>query len=140
MSLIFVVIGIWLIYRARKMKSQRNNDLANSVRTMGKVVDIETRWGSKFRSYAPEIAFKTNQNQLIRFVSPRYTNSIHHQIGQEVEVCYNPQNPNIAGIVGELHGSSTGFAVGIFLTCMGVGFFMFELLGYVILISLSLKR
>jgi hypothetical protein len=122
LSLIFVVIGIWLIYRARKNKSQIKTNPVNWVRTMGKVVDFETRWGAKFRSFAPEVAFKTNQNQLIRFVSTRFSNSFHYEVGQVVEVYYDSQNPSSAGIVGYTNphtASSNSFIGGILLILLG---------------------
>ena len=142
MSLILVALGIFLIYTANKTKLQRKRDLAISLKTIGKVVDIETSWGQKSRSYAPKVAFKTNQNQVMVFVSPHSSSFSPYKIGQQVEVYYNPQNPNIAGIVGDSNGQLAGvfgIIIGVFFTIMGLVFVVFELIGYAILIGLKLN-
>ena len=140
MSLIFLALGIWLIYYANKTKSQSATDLANSLKTVGKVIDIETSWGQKSRSYSPKIAFKTNQNQIIVFVSPHSSSFNPYRIGHQVEVYYNPQNPNRAGIVGDSNGqlgSVFSTIIGIFIAIFGAGLAVVELLVYATLIYLK---
>jgi hypothetical protein len=142
MSLIFIAIGIWLVYRAIKTKSQIKKDLAICLRTMGKVIDIESSWGQKSRIYSPKIAFQTNQNQMVVFVSPHGASINPYQTGQQVEVYYNPQNPNIAGIVGDSNeqiSAVISIVVGIFFTAIGSFFAIFELMIYIGLILFKLN-
>lgn len=61
-----------------------------------------TQIEKKYR-YRPEIRFKTHAGRTIDFVAPIATRPSRYAIGDEVEVLYNPENPNEVQINSFLH-------------------------------------
>ena len=106
-GLIVVIANIWMIW-------QRKRDLATSLRAKGQVMELVGRSGNKGRTiYAPRVAFQTAQNQMVYFVSPNASSPSPYRAGNIVEVYYNPQNPNKAGLV---HDSVGNFLSFLYLT------------------------
>jgi hypothetical protein len=135
MSLAFIAIGILLIYLATKNKTEKKARLALSVKTLGQVVEIKTRWGAKSRSYSPRVVFKTEQNRTIDFVSPYASSFSPYQIGQQVEVYYNPRYPKIAGLLRDANEQATGAVYtifGVIIAVFGAGFLVVEIFAYVV--------
>lgn len=133
MSLILLVFGILMFSKALKTRSQSKKDLPVFLRTRGEVVAIDTIWRRYIKRYSPQVAFKTNQNQVFYFTRRFHSRTNYYRVGQPGEVYYNPQNPNMAGIVGDRVGQLNRvicLVLGVLATFGGVIGGVVELLIY----------
>ena len=121
----FVVTGIVFLIAGIVMKnnSQKIRERCTQ-KTIGKVIDIakiemdryDYTWVPIFEYMVGERKFK--KESRYGGVQNKY------KIGQEIEVYYNPENPNDS-YIGKEEGKSTGFfAIIIGATVIGIGIFV----------------
>lgn len=131
-GILIAIAMIWQIWSKKR-------DLAISLRANGQVVELVGRSGHKGRTiYAPRVAFQTAQNQVVYFVSPSASSPSPYCVGHMVEVYYNPQNPNRAGIVNDSVGNFSNIlylTLGIFTMFGGVICSLIGLMIYLGMIS-----
>ncbi|QLE58184.1 DUF3592 domain-containing protein [Nostoc sp. TCL26-01] len=93
---IFAVVGIIVGVNTHSFVS-------SSVKTSGTVIDLEGRWsndseGRSYKLYYPVIEFTNTSGQPTVFQSNAGSTSPGLSKGEQVEVLYNPQQPNSAMI------------------------------------------
>jgi hypothetical protein len=87
-GLLFFGVGAYIMASSQKTVS-------NGKEAMGKVVDIESRRGSKGKVYAPVIEYATPDGVMHRFTS-RFASSNYPSIGSSETIIYDPANPSEA--------------------------------------------
>ena len=111
-GLLFLIIGISSFLDTRSF-------LKESLVANGTVIDLIASSGSDSITYKPMVEFKTINDQFITFTSSTSSNPPSYHTGEEVEVLYDPNNPNDAKISSFF--SLWGLATVLFL--MGSVFF-----------------
>jgi len=126
LGIAFVVVGVACIVLALFLYQQGQAFSRIAKTATGTVIDMETKRssssssGSTETTFAPVIKFVTSTGQTIQFTSSDSQNPPAYQIGDPVDVLYDPQNPNHAELPG-----STNIAI---LIAGGLGF-VFVLVG-----------
>lgn len=98
-SLIFLAMGAYLIFSTIFEKESRKRRLKSASFANGKVIDNWMQWRSSSPIHFVEVAFLTEQNKEIRIIESDGTAFSSYQKGDELEVYYDPENPDSAGIV-----------------------------------------
>ncbi|MEK7724304.1 MAG: DUF3592 domain-containing protein [Acidobacteriota bacterium] len=109
LRLLFIGIGAAIIASVILSKKRSKKALETSLRAIGKVVDYQKTSQKQSIIYLPKITFQTERNEVIEFVSANGLSFKSYQIGDEVEVYYNPNNPDSAGICSEANSDSMSF-------------------------------
>lgn len=137
---IFLTIGIGFFFTAvgafRLLKRRREINL--SLKTVGRVVEIiEIRGGPRVggKLYAPKVAFQTNLNQIATFTSETATRPCLYNIGDTVELYYNPQNPQQAELLD--NSIETWFYAAFII--IGIGLMFFGFFGVIMLIFMAMR-
>lgn len=123
-TLIIFGAGAFLVFGTILQKEKRKRDLKYASITTGKVVDYKTQWQRKTPYYLPEISFQTEQNEEFTFVEEEGSSFKDYEIGDEVEIYYDADNPNSAGIL-KYAGYDSGSVVVILL---GIGIMIFGMI------------
>ena len=111
-SLIFLVIGAYLVFNTIFQIERRKRRLKSSSFANGKVIDNWMRWRTNSPIHFVEVSFLTEQNKEIRFVDSDGSAFSSYQKGDELKVYYDPNNPDSAGIV-KFAGYDSGSALHI---------------------------
>ncbi len=98
-SLAILVIGGYLVFDTVFQKESRKRRLRSSLFANGKVTDDWIKWRYHSPIHLVEVTFLTEQNKEIRIVDSDGTVFGLYQKGDELEVYYDPDNPDSAGIV-----------------------------------------
>jgi hypothetical protein len=138
MSNLFIFAGIALVgfgfftffrQRAQIAKFSKVEGVVTDlipVRAGGEFVVSRTEEGMKMEKkvrYRSQIQFKTQTGRTIEFISPISTRPARYNIGERVEVLYDPQNPKQAQINSFLHLWFTTLMLIFFgLFFVGMGF------------------
>jgi hypothetical protein len=83
---------------------QRWRQLKKSLKAHGQVVEIVKVYGGVHAGgwlFAPKVTFQTAQNQVCTFTSETATRPAQYSLGEIVELYYDPQNPQKAGLTGD---------------------------------------
>lgn len=96
MSIIPILIAAILLSFAVRSKKAANFKAKNWITTRGKIIEIKSYWTNR-KHYAPFITFYTVDNQQFQFYG-KGSQKYLYQVGQFIEVVYNPLNPNHAEI------------------------------------------
>lgn len=97
-GLFLSIIGATFAYYGWQGLRERRRQIAGSVSAVGLVVEIVPTSVNGRRLYSPKIAFTTHHGQNVVFVSDYGASWKTFQINQSIEIFYNPQNPQQAGI------------------------------------------
>jgi hypothetical protein len=89
---IATLIGGFFVYRSNQQFLQ------SSLKSTGTVTGLDLKQSSDSSSYYPVVQFRTLENQVINFTSSAGSNPASYQVGETVEVNYNPTNPTSAKI------------------------------------------
>lgn len=129
-GLFLLGLGVYAFFRQRTRLAEGTvaigivTDLI-PVRADGEFVVTRGEEGMKLEKkylYRPEIRFKTHAGRTIDFIAPVATRPSRYAIGDEVEVLYNPENPNDVQINSFLHlWFATLMLVGFGLFVAGMG-------------------
>lgn len=98
LSIIFFLIGIGMIIGGIFAYRSNQQFLQSSLKSTGTVTGLDLRHSSDSSSYHPVVQFRTLENQVINFTSSVGSNPASYQVGETVEVNYNPTSPNSAKI------------------------------------------
>jgi Protein of unknown function (DUF3592) len=80
-------------------KERRKRRLKSSLFANGKIIDNWLKWRQNGLIHFVEVSFLTEQNEEITFIESDGSAFSSYQKGDELEVYYNPNKPNSAGIV-----------------------------------------
>ncbi len=95
---IFFVIGSCCLLYAPVKAVKTLIFIRNAAVTTGTVEDLVAKHGSKSITYAPSITFNTPDGRLIRFISQISGSQSAYNVGQRLEVYYDPANEGNAEI------------------------------------------
>lgn len=123
-NLIVFGIGAFIVFGTILQKERRKRDLKYASITTGKVIGYKTEFQRKARIYLPEISFQTEQNEEFTFVEEEGSSFKDYEIGDEVEVYYDADNPSSAGIL-KYAGYDSGSVLVILL---GIGIMIFGMI------------
>lgn len=123
-NLIIFGVGAFLVLSTIFQKEKRKKDLKYASITTGKVIDYKTKWQRKAPIYLPEITFQTEQNEKITFVEEEGSSFKDYEIGDEVDVYYDADNPSSAGIM-----KYAGYdSMSVIVILLGIGIMIFGML------------
>ena len=94
---ISMIIGGVLVIAAIAICIHSLQFLSSAVSSKGRVIRLSESCGSKGCTYSPEVSFIAKDGSEYRFWGAR-TNPPSGQVGQDVEVVYNPTQPKVAKI------------------------------------------
>ncbi|UPU35895.1 DUF3592 domain-containing protein [Geomonas paludis] len=97
---IFVIIGGGCLLYAPVKAVKTLVFIRKAAVTTGTVEDLVAKRGSKSTTYAPSVTFNTPDGRLIRFVSQISGSQSAYNVGQRLEVYYDPANEGNAEIKG----------------------------------------
>jgi len=97
-SFFLSMIGAIFAYYGWQGFRERRVQIAESVSAVGLIVEIVPNSVNGRQLYSPKVAFTTPHGQNVVFVSDYGSSSKTFQANQPIEVFYNPQNPQQAGI------------------------------------------
>jgi hypothetical protein len=126
-GLFLLAIGIFLSALGWQAYANITQTLKTMIPTSGKVVDmnpriINTNSGDK-TFYYPIVEFQTAAGETIRFENEQGGNPPAYQIGDQVDVRYNPQRPQVAMVTSWeiwLPTALFGFAGGLLILIGGL--------------------
>jgi hypothetical protein len=100
---VFALLGVVMLVLGVVFYDKKQSFVANSVITNGKVVDVEQRRstdsdGYASYSYYPVCEFITADGRTILFTSGIGSNPSSYDVNEEVEIRYDPDNPQKASI------------------------------------------
>ena len=88
---ILVLIGFVILMRTRSF-------MASAQQTKGTVIRMVSSSGSDGISYAPVFQFKSINGATIEVAEKLYSNPPQFKTGQEVDILYDPQDPQHARV------------------------------------------
>lgn len=124
--LIFGGIGVILLVIAGIVYVREEKFLSTAEQATGTVVDLDRSGGSDGSSaFCPVIEFNTRAGQPVRYYGNVCSNPPDYQIGEQVDVVYDPQDIGHVQMTG-FWSQYTGVVV---LSCIGLPFLLFTLWG-----------
>jgi len=127
---IAMLIGGIFVYRSNQQFLQ------SSLKSTGTITGLDLKQSSDSSSYYPVVQFRTLENQIINFTSSVGSNPASYQVGETVEVNYNPTNPNSA----KINDFTSNWLTVLILGLMGTVFSFLGLILPVNTIRLSRKK
>jgi len=97
---IFFIVGSGCLLYAPVKAVKTLLFIRNAALTTGTVEDFVAKRGSKSTTYAPAVTFTTPDGRLIRFTSRISGSTSAYNVGQRLEVYYDPTNEGNAEIKG----------------------------------------
>ncbi len=137
-GLFLSIIGAVFAYYGWRGYSQRRKQIAGSVPAVGFVVELVPTSINGRRFYNPKVAFTTNQGYNVVFVSDYGASWKTFQINQQIEIFYNPQNPQQAGIKSDPSANLLSLAlliIGGAVTVGGLFLAVIEVFVYFLILS-----
>lgn len=117
---LFIVLGLTVLAGIYWVHTEQIEFAGISVTTTGTVIDVRRGTG-KNAGYYPTVQFLTRRERIYTFEAAKTSD---HQIGDKVEVLYNPENPDQA-VIAEDNSIATNegmwFAIGIGIIFLLVG-------------------
>ena len=98
LSAIFFLVGIAMLIGGIFVYRSNQQFLQSSLKSTGTITGLDLKQSSDSSSYYPVVQFRTLENQVINFTSSVGSNPASYQVGETVEVNYNPTNPTSAKI------------------------------------------
>jgi hypothetical protein len=98
---IFSGVGLVMLSVSGFLFYQETHFLADAQVGQGTVIDLQRSESSKGgATYYPVVSYTTRDGKVVTFSSGVSTNPPSYEVGESVEVYYDPQNPNGAEIKG----------------------------------------
>ena len=97
-GLLFFVLGIALLISSVVSFIKKRRQVAASSSAAGVVTELVKEMGQRGYLYYPQVQFTTASGQTISFKSSVGSNPATYRAGQNVEVIYDPRNPQQAEI------------------------------------------
>lgn len=126
-SLLIASVGIYFLYLGWRKKSERDRQILVNEKVFGQVVGYEERASlsreigtAKLPLQFPQLNFTTQKGQTVETTSLYGKTSKSYQIGQQVEIFYDPHNPQNAEIVGDYAPIFLHLAMMIIGGCLAV--------------------
>jgi hypothetical protein len=113
LSVIFIIVGIGLLGAGIYAFFRQRSRMARAITTTGVVIELvkqrvegeyvgsRSELGVKIEKkyrYRPEIRFETPSGETVEFISGIAMRPAPYELGERVEVIYDPQNPHQAQI------------------------------------------
>lgn len=98
LSAILFFVGIAMLIGGIFVYRSNQQFLQSSLKSTGTITGLDLKQSSDSSSYYPVVQFRTLENQIINFTSSVGSNPASYQVGETVEVNYNPTNPTSAKI------------------------------------------
>ncbi len=125
LGMVFGGIGVVMLVVAGIGVTARVSSLSDQIRTAGTVVDL--REARDDNTYAPVVEFITAAQERITITSSVFSSPSAYDIGERVEVAYDPADPRDGSIVGFglwLWQLIVG-GIGLIFVALGTAFFVF---------------
>lgn len=117
---LFAIIGLILLGGALYLYQDKQAFLEKSEVAQGTVVELLSTKSKNSISYRPVVQFITKVGEKIKFSSSVGSNPASYNVGENVEVLYDPINPNKA----EINGFSSLYLAPLILGVIGTAFFL----------------
>lgn len=116
--LLFVITGIFC-YDIKKFEE-------TAVKTSGRVVDLleKRRSGNRSATYSPVVIYEDDRGMQHRYIPSFSSNPPAYDIGESIEIHYDPRNPGdakIAGWKGYIGALITG-GLGLIFSLIGISY------------------
>lgn len=121
---VFAIIGMALLGSALYLYMDKQAFLKKAEVTQGIVVELIRSRSKKSATYRPVVEFTTKSGKKIEFVSSMGSNPPSYNEGENVEVIYDPINPNKA----DIKSFGTLYLGPLILSFIGIFFFLFGFL------------
>ena len=95
-GLVFLIIG--LIFTGAEI----NKRSSCSAKTVAVVSDIITQSDDDGDTYAPVLKFRDADGNVCEYTRKVFTGSCNYEVGDEVEIAFNPDNPQKVYIIGSV--------------------------------------
>ncbi|MEN2487381.1 DUF3592 domain-containing protein [Flavobacterium sp. B11] len=124
-NFVFSIIGAGLIAGAIYLYVDKQTFLAKAEIVQGTVVELVPKRSKESTTYSPVVSFSTKAGQVITHHSSLSSSPPSYDVGEKVEVFYDPANPNKA----EIKGFASLWLGVLILGVVGVVFFLLGSLG-----------
>ncbi|WP_129128228.1 DUF3592 domain-containing protein [Geomonas oryzae] len=115
---IFFIVGSCCLLYAPVKAVKTLIFIRNAAVTIGTVEELVAKHGSKSTTYAPSVAFNTPDGRMVRFISKVSGSRSAYNVGQRLEVYYDPANEGNA----EINGFIPLWMPVIILSALGLSF------------------
>ena len=95
---VFVIIGSSCLLYAPVKMVKTALFIRSAASTTGTVTDLHASRGSKTTTFAPVVSFNTEDGTAVEFRSRISSSSSDYSRGEQVQVYYDPQHPDVAEI------------------------------------------
>lgn len=124
---IFLVIGGVILIVGSVLSYKTWKFTKTAEKTTGKVVDLITSRsssGNRSTTYKPVVIYVDNNGRDHRYIASFSSNPPAYEIGEWVDLYYDPANPGEAQLAGwgEYLGGMIAGALGLVFTCIGGGY------------------
>jgi len=124
-GIVMLTITLAILFSVKKF-----NDSA--VKTSGTVIDLIAKGGSKSTTYSPVVTYNDKAGVKHRYVSNVSSSPAGYNIGDQVEIYYNPNDPDDAKIAGwrEYFGALITGLFALVFGLIGLGYHIVRKLGH----------
>lgn len=122
---VFSIIGASLLAGATYLYVNKQAFLEKAETTQGTVIEMIPKRSKDSTTYSPVVSFTTKAGQEITYTSSTSSNPPSYDVGENVEIFYDPANPNDA----EINGFFSLWLGVIILGFIGIVFFLIGSLG-----------
>jgi len=129
---VFTFIGAGMLVGAIFLYQSTSSFLAQAIKTVGTVIDLEQSRSGDSTTYRPVVSFISQKGEAIRFTSSSGSNPPSYSKGEKVEIFYLTAEPQKA----KINGFFTLWGGAVILGGMGGIFF---LVGAAIILVIMLK-
>lgn len=128
LNYIFTIIGVGMLLGTFFIYKNTSIFLETAIITHGTVIGLlENRGSRNLIHYKPLIEFIDKNGKRIEFSSSSSTNPLSYNVGEKIEILYNPKSPNDA----EIKGFFSIWGGTIMLGVAGLIFFSIGVLSFI---------
>ncbi len=132
-SAFMVLVGLVMLFGAIVGVVGERQFMSRAVKVSGTVVQLVSSIDSKNNtSYQPVVEYTTTDNQQYSYTSNVKSNPATHQVGDKVDVYYDPADPSSVVIAGETNS--------VYLILGGIGFALALIAGLTVTRRLLIGR
>lgn len=122
---VFSIVGACLLAGAIYLYIDKQAFLEKAETTQGTVIELIPKRSKDSTTYSPLVSFTTKSGQEITYTSSTSSNPPSYDVGENVQIFYDPANPNDA----EINGFFSLWLGVIILGFIGIVFFLIGSLG-----------
>jgi len=122
---VFSIIGACLLAGAIYLYIDKQAFLEKAETAQGTVIEMIPKRSKDSTTYSPVVSFTTKSGQQITYTSSTSSNPPSYDVGENVQIFYDPANPNDA----EINGFFSLWLGVIILGFIGIVFFLIGSLG-----------